>query len=467
MTAVPSGLDYRGAHFYRGPDDRQTFYYIAGAPTPDKDASGKPALNFFVTDQAALLQFSTRWEVPVDVFEASREALHEQFPDSEPSSIRFSPAPLSMEGVTLTLTDKGREDNLQTVTSANFPPYSALFNVTLTPEQKARVASALNGRAGVLKVSYRFSLSAEVTVETSITGDVSKEIAELGPTSARTDCQACIDSALAEGRLQLVRTGPDDAPAELKDKADAMAKEKAIDMLQRMTTQAGLNPDTANLKATALATIPTTIPLTRSTDVGSWYFGGVAARVTVAPSTNGATAERKATSASIRVTVGFDLKDTPVAFVQLNWDREQATIRPPVFNPVTLNGKTDKPLVVKTYYTDGGPPFEANVLSLPANELKLTPPDIGLAQVMIDASSRRKAGATQAQIQVSYEPAGNGTADEHLIRFRFGDWTDSWYVMTRSSGLGGTLKVRRTETDSDGSVVTYPAVTTDKTAIVL
>ena len=467
MTTVPSGLDYRGAHFYRGQDDRQTFYYIAGEPTPDKDASGKPALNFFVTDQAALLQFSTRWEVPVDVFEASREALHEQFPDSEPSSIRFSPAPLSMEGVTLTLTDTGREDNLQTVTSANFPPFSALFNVTLTPEQKARVASALNGRTGVLKVSYRFSLSTAVSVETSISGDVSEDIAQLGPSASRTDCQACLDAALAEGRLQLVRTGADDAPAELREKADAMAKEKAIDTLQRMAAQADLNPDTANLKATALATMPTTIPLSRSTDVGSWYSSGVGARVIVAPSTNSATAERKATSASIRVGVGFDLKDVPVAFVQLNWGREQATIRPPMFNPVTLNGNTDKPLAVKTFYTDGGSPFEANVLSLPANELKLTPPDLGLAQVMIDASSRRKAGAAQAQIQVSYEPVGNGTADEHKIRFHFGDWTDSWYVVTRSSDLGGTLKIERTETNSDGSVVSHPAVTTDKTAITL
>ena len=155
-----------------------------------------------------------------------------------------------------------------------------------------------------------------------------------------------------------------------------------------------------------------------------------------------------------------------MAFVQLNWDGEQATIRPPVFNPVTLNGRTDKPLVVKTFYTDGGSPFEATLPSLTTNELKLTPPDIGLAQVMIDASARRKAGATQAKIQVSYEPAGNGTADEHLIRFRFGDWTDSWYVVTRSSDLDGTLKIGRTETNSDGSVVTHPAVTTDKTAII-
>jgi hypothetical protein len=467
MNAVPSGVDYGGAHFYRDRDDLQTFYYIAGEPKPDTDASGKPALNFFVTDNTALLQFSTRWEVPVDVFEASRKPLHEQFPDSEPASMRFSPAPLLIKAVTLALTDKAQEEDLQTVTSANFPPYSALFNVTLTPEQKSRVASALNGRTGVLKVSYVFSLSTNVSVETSITGDVSKDIAELGSSPARSDCQARIDTAIAEDRLRVVRKGAEGAPPELIKKVDGMAKEKAIDILQRMAKQAELNPDVANLKATATATMPTTIPLSRSTDVGSWYAAGSGAKVTVAPSTNGTIAERKGTPCTIHVAVGFNLKDLPVAFVQLSWASEQATIRPPMFNPVTLNGQTDKPLAVKTFYTDGGPPYETRVVTFPANELKLTPSDMGLVQVAIDASARRKAGATQAKINVSYEPARNGTSNEHLTSFRFGDWTDSWYVVTRSSDLGGTLKINRTETLSDGSVVTPPTVTTDKTAITL
>src|SRR5580765_349806 len=246
-----------------------------------------------------------------------------------------------------------------------------------------------------------------------------------------------------------------------------MSREKAIDILRGMAKQAELNPDVANLAATAMATMPTTIPLSRSTDVGSWYHGGSGAKVTVAPSTNGTIAERKGTPCTIRVAIGFDLKDLAVAFVQLSWGSEQATVRPPMFNPVTLNGRTDKPLVVKTFYTDGGPPYETRVVTLPANELKLRPSDIGLIQVAIDASARRKAGATQAKINVSYEPAHDGTSNEHLTSFRFGDWTDSWYIVTRSPDLGGILKINRTETLSDGSVVTPPAVTTDKTAIIL
>jgi hypothetical protein len=113
----------------------------------------------FVTDKRPCCSSARGGSLPVDVFEASRKPLHEQFPDSEPASMRFSPAPLLIKAVTLALTDKAQEENLQTVTSANFPPYSALFNVTLTPEQKSHVASALNGRTGVLKVSYVFSLS--------------------------------------------------------------------------------------------------------------------------------------------------------------------------------------------------------------------------------------------------------------------------------------------------------------------
>jgi hypothetical protein len=466
MTTIPSGFDYRGAHYYRGRDNKETFYYLAGEPTPDRDPSGNPALTFLVTDQGALLQLSTRWEVPADVLEGLREPLHEQFPDAEPSLIRFSPAPISMAGVSLTLTDRDKEENLQTVTSSNFPPYSSLFNVTLTADQKARVGSALNGRTGVLQVTYRFSLATTVSVETSISGDISADVAELGSDASRNDCDDQIETALAEGRLQLTRTGADDAPAELSEKADHQAKEKAIEILHRMTSQMDLSPDTARLKASAVATMPVEIPLSRSTDVGSWFSGG-AAKVTVAPGTVGATKEGKATHASVRVEVGFNLKDVPVAFVQLTWDKEQATIGPPIFNSVALNGHTDKPLIVKTFYTDGGSPYETNLQSLPAKELKLTPPDIGLAQVLVDASARRKAGSTQAQIQVNYKPKENGTADEHLTRLRYGDWTDSWYVVTRSPDLGGSLEVEWTETNADGSVITHPTVTTDKTEITL
>jgi hypothetical protein len=166
------------------------------------------------------------------------------------------------------------------------------------------------------------------------------------------------------------------------------------------------------------------------------------------------------------ISIEFDMKEVPVAFVQLSWD-DQAEIRPPVFSPATLKGRTDEPLVVKTLYTDGGPPYETKLTPPPTNELKLTPQDLGLALITADANSLRQAGAKHAEIRVNYKPDGAGTADEHLIRFHFGDWTDSWYVVTRDSGLGGKLEVEIKETDAEGAITPHPTMTTDKTEITL
>jgi len=46
------------------------------------------------------------------------------------------------------------ETELASSTSSAFPPYAAIFNITLTPAQAAQVISAVGGRRGVLFVDY-------------------------------------------------------------------------------------------------------------------------------------------------------------------------------------------------------------------------------------------------------------------------------------------------------------------------
>jgi hypothetical protein len=468
MTEQPSGIDVRGVHAWQGRDDPQTFYYLPGEPTPERSPVGKPTVNFLLSDQQAMLQLGTRWEVEAPLFDALRKEIADRFPDLNATLVRFAPAPVTIEGARLVLlADDGREEELQTVSSSGFPPYAALFNVTLTAEQKARVASALNGRTGLLKVVYGFSLASEVSARATIKGDVRADVAELDTDASSEECLARIEVALNDGRLRLEKDASSDAPDELKEKAERMAKERAADILLRMAhreTDAAL--DAADLTASASFTTTANRPLNRSTDIGSWYAGRAeTANIMIAQSRPVAPVEGRAAAAIIRV--GFDMKDAPIAFIQVIWEQAQATMRPPVFQPVTVTGRTDKPLVIKTSYTDGGPPYEASLPAPADNKFELRPQDMGLALVSVDAGARRATGATQAQIQVNYKPSGQGTADEHLIRLRFGDWTESWYVVTRSSDLGGALEIEWSETDADGSLVKHPTVTMKDTEIKL
>ena len=465
MTELPNGFDFRGCHFYQSDDDRQTFYYVPGEPTPERSPSGEPTLTFLVTDQSALLQLGTRWEVENSILDNVRTEIRNRFPDVDPAQVRFSPAPVSIESVRLILTtDDGTEKDLQTSESSGFPPYAALFNVTLTPAQKAQVASALNGRKGMLKVAYKSSLTFGVSAEASIMADVEPDIAELGPDATLADCQAHIEAALNDGRLSLQRSSSSAASDSLKEKADRLAKEKAADILFQFS-QKGLKPDAADLKTEAVVRDTVSRPLTSSTDLGSWYERGAdSPNIMIAPSPAKATAAGR--PAAVMVSIGFDLKDVPIAFVQVTWD-EQASIAPPVFGPVTVKGKTDKPILINTSYTNGGSPYGTQHTAPPTNELKLTPTDLGLALITMDANALRHEGATQAQIRVNYRPSEGGVGDEHLIRLRFGDWVDSWYVVSRSSGLGGTLEVECTQTNADGVVIKHPRITTDNLKVIL
>lgn len=467
MTELSGGFDFEAVHLFQSKDDPQTFYYVPGEPTPERSESGQPLVNLLISEQTGLVQLSTRWEVKTEQLEALRRPLHDRFPEVDPAAIRFSPAPISIEAVALMLmADDDQEEEVQSVTSSGFPPYTALFNATLNAAQKPRVVAALKGHTGLLKVVYRSSLASELRTGTSVVGEVSADVAELKPDAPISECQSRIETALSEGRLRLERTGSDAAPAELKEKAERMAKAKAAEMLSRLT---GKEPDAtldaANLEASVSLTTTVAVPLVRSTDVGSWYPAGAGtANIMIAPSQISLPAEGRPASALVRL--AFEMKDVPVAFVQVKWD-DEAEIRPPVFSPVTLKGRTDQPLAVKTFYANDGLPYETQLPAPATNELKLNPQDLGLALITADCSSLRRAGAKQAELRINYKPSGNGSADEHLTRFHFGDWTDSWYVVTRSSDLGGVLEVEWSEVDGEGSVSKHPAITTNETAIKL
>jgi hypothetical protein len=91
----------------------------------------------------------------------------------------------------------------------------------------------------------------------------------------------------------------------------------------------------------------------------------------------------------------------------------------------------------------------------------LTPPDLGLEQIVVDGSARQVAGAQQVRVHVLYEPSGQGSEDDRIIYFKDDTWKGSWFVVTRSVELAGSLTYDWQETAADGSTIRHPAITTD------
>ncbi|MDQ5870870.1 MAG: hypothetical protein M3547_01505 [Acidobacteriota bacterium] len=459
MDAEKSAV-FEGIQWYRSEEKPSDFFFVPGDPEPERGPDGEPTLSVWVSDRGSTLQLGARWGVDAERLERLRAFLAEQFPDLEPALIRLLPTPASIESVGLFLVDDNEGPReLKTVPSSGFPPYSALFHVSLTAEDTPRVVAAVNGRKDVLTVCYRGSISKETFVEVSIEGEVGEGLAALGANPSPADCRSWIETALAEGRLNWRRSGSQDVAEELWNKAERLAREKAALALGRLAQEADPSRpragdvvlDSTMLRASAAVRERVPIPSTRVTDVAKWFPAAAAANhIHVLPGAATATpAHLAGPSGAQPVRLGFETENAPIAFVQVGRGEASATFRAPTFEPIALPTGVG-PFVVKTQYSSGGPPYETN-----AAESVLAPHDLGLARVMVDGSRLRKAGAQEARVRVRYRPSGGGAEDDRTVYLRGEKWMESWFVVTRAADLNGRLEFEWKETTADGSVIRH------------
>ncbi|HLJ27860.1 MAG TPA: hypothetical protein VKY85_14205 [Candidatus Angelobacter sp.] len=441
-------------------DDPDTFFYVPGQPSPELTPAGVPAASLIATGSGGFFSLGTHWAVNQAQLQDLQEYLRKQFPDL-PSAPRLSPEALTIDDVKLVLQmPDDSTEVLATSTSAGYPPFTALFNVSLDAVHFAQASSALSGREKVLKVLYEISGQSTVSCTVTISGDVRPDLQELDPGADSDACRSQVDSAITGGRLQLTVSG-DQVSTGLRDKTIDKAKDQAAEVLQRMLTGADADLDAAHLMASATLSETNPVKLSREADVGKWFSDGRTVKLFVAASPAPASGGKVQRSFKL----GFDPKDFPIAFVQVASGEAKQLLQPPAFSPVTLTLDSSKPVTVTTNYTDGGPAYQAQVDA--GSATSLTPQQLGFCLVSVDGSARKQAGATQIKIRVRYLPQGNGTEDEHTINWRYGDWTDSWYFVSRDSGLGGVIEYSWQETANDGSVADHPASKTSETQLKL
>lgn len=446
---------FQDVQYRQNPDDPAAFFYIPGQPSPELTPTGIPAASMVATGDGGFVQLGVHWDLTSSQLKDLEQYLRRQFPDLT-SAPRLSPELLSIDDVKLVLQMPDRSTSLLASTSsAGYPPFTALFNVVLDGARFAQASSALTGREDVLKVQYDISGQSNLTCTASVSGDVRPDLQELDADADLEACRSRIESAIIDGRLQVTISG-DSVSVDLRAKTVDTAKDHAAKTLQRMLTGTDAGLDAANLTASATLTDMKPVKLVREADVGQWFSGRNAVKAFVA-----ATPVASSSSAADRTfKLGFDAKDFPIAFIQISSGDVNDTLRSPAFNPVTLKIDPAKPLTITTNYTDGGPAYKISVDN--ADAAPLTPQQLGFCQVSVDGSDRKQAGAKQAKMRVKYLPEANGTEDEHSINWGYGDWTESWYVVSRDSGLGGVIEYSWQETASDGSVVDHPPLKTSQ-----
>lgn len=466
MKEIPESFNFQGIYCYRNKEDPFSFFYIPAQAMPEAGPDGQPSLLLLVSDQGAILQIGTRLTIEPDLLESLRKFLPQQYPGIEPASIRLAMAPISIEGVSLSLGDgTGKFEKLKTERSSSYIPFNAIFNVTLDAVGKTKTVSAINGNRGFLKATYSILLPVEYAARTSITADVKNDLVAIGRNATIKDALARVESGIGTGTFRVDRTADPGASDEMKEKVDRLAKDKAAAMLLNMALNPNLDWDKARLDTSAYLTENIPKNFERSTDVGSWFPAGSGANHIQVVGVTIIEPKKDSQQAQMNIAMGFDAKDVPVAFVEIEFGEVKAKLVGPDFNQVVIPAGSSKELTIRTSYTDGGPRFQVNLPKGKDTGWNLGPEDLGLTKVVLDGSMPKAAGSREARVRVRYKPSGSGTDDDRTIYFRKDTWMDNWYIVTRAADLAGILEFDWREIAKDGSVVIHPSIKTDKPEI--
>jgi hypothetical protein len=467
MLCIHNGFEFQGLCYYQNPDQPLAYYYIPGDPQPQRDAAGTPMVTVVAAGPEGFLQLSVTWDAAPDTLEALRHEIVSRQALKNPAVVRLAFAPVTVHGVFLMLGDgSGNFSDLQQRASSGFPPYATVFSLQLTPEQHAQVIAALNGREGFLRLRYEAALQASIEVTGKLSGDVARLAAQLQESPADVTLagvEALLQQAMEDGSLQLTVEAPENSPISLVERTQQLVlTQAAARLLHCLQGEASL-PDTSHLEVTAALREPLMLPLEAQTDVATWFDGGsgtahlqVTASADSTPGRSGQPVDT-AQPASGRLTVrlGFPPADAPLALLCIRRGPSQAMRSPPDFAPMELPaGSPGEPVTVETSYTTGSPVYQ---VSLPAQaaELILMPGDLGMVQVTVDARPLQAAGAKRARLWLRYQPEDQGVADERTMHFRNREWQASWFLITRSATLQGSLTYEWQVTTASGKQVKH------------
>jgi hypothetical protein len=272
MTNLPQGFDYQGIYCYPSQTDASSFYYIPGAPVSQRTSQGSPTISLMALDQFAMLQVSSEWTVTSEQLEALRDTIASQHNQSD---IYLLPAPITVESVTLSLkNEQGNFDVLASTQSSGYVPFSVVFSVQLTNEQKAQAIAAFNGRDDQLRVTYKAVLEVQVSAKATIAGDITADLKKLPKTPELADCLTQIESAIAHQRLKVEQSNSPEASDDVQKRALKLAKDRASELLLRLAQGAPTVCDRSTFRASADLTESIPISVERSADISTWFPSG-------------------------------------------------------------------------------------------------------------------------------------------------------------------------------------------------
>ena len=475
-AAEISTISEDGVEMWPSLDDPGVWFFLPGSLGPERSPSGVPTLSLLELGQSAILQCGAIWRAdPARLSRLAAEAAKRAgLPD-----VQLSPAPASVKAALLeVIAHDGDVKTLQETTSSNMPPYTAIFHVALAADSLGPVKDALDGKEGILSIRYVIDVQRRARASAKVSGTLDR--LALPDHCSSNEAAALVAASIAAGQLQITERTEGPASGDLCDEAHAGAIDRAAAMLASAigegqpsdgSTPASRSPPPGPLTidvTVSLASIVTD-EIARSTDLATWRPGGTNQQVTGLGSPAVPTSGPQASDipSAGPLTVDRGLAGAPIAFVEARGPTSTAVLRGPDFAPAIFAAPAGSSIRIVSRYADGGPAYESEMVWAGGAGCVLGPEDLGLARVTLDASRRKAAGAQSLAAKVTYSPSGSGTPERHESRFRYGDWSDSWLVVTRGKGLSGELVLEWRETAQDGAETNHPPEVRQEPSIVL
>ena len=420
------------------------------------------------------LMLTAAWRASEDILAGLRDELARRTGDGEPATIRLAFAPVRTVTCDLFIGDGRAEAGgraeaaaVASRTTSGAPPYSALFSLTVTAEQLADVAAAVLGRRGFAALAYR----ATVPLPFVATGRLESASERFLPwlrscagSGSVAGLRAAIELAVTEGLATVQLSLPGDPPADLVGTLYDAVLGRAVEVLAPLLAGGAVGP-----AGGANAEIAVQVELTW--DVERPVSARVDMSEVVGPDDvvlppGVAAAVEAAADPPLRVSLGFDPDDAPLAWIRVQRGDAEAVLEAPKFEAVEVPGRSAVRTVrVTTGYTDGAPVHRQDVPA-PGVELVFLPADVGLTVVTVDARALATSGVRSAQVWLTHQPP-YGRQVRRVLALGRDEWVAHWWLPAAAGSGPSYLEYRWTATRADGRVAEYPPTRADTPVIVL
>jgi hypothetical protein len=470
MSGIPNSFEVEGVLCYPKPGEQQGYYFLPLHGDVQRDDRGRPLFNLVALGPAGYLMLTAEWRTDDATVERVRAAVARRDGAADARTVRLEFAPVRVKGCDLLIGDgAGGFRVLAASPTSGMPPFSALFSVALTPEQFARVSAAAAGRAGFLAVRYDAAVRTPVTS----TGRLEALSDRLLPwlreyrlgdlTPLRDALEQAIERGLAAVRLDV----PDGAPGRLVADLYERVLARAEAVLPAWLDAAD-DPKLSAFEVTVTLVEEAAVPVGALADLGALPGRGGTESFTGAAPAGRVEAGRAEAARVLRVRLGFSPAGTPLAWVRVRHGDDEVALVAPDFAAAGLPVRGDPgPVSVAVGYTTGARGYRWAIDPPPGPELELSPRDLGLTPVSVDAGPVAAAGARSAEVSLRYRPPHGPDEQREVVTLSAGRWAARWWVVTRDVRVPRHLEYKWSALNADGRRVVHPAARAETTDIVL